>query len=154
MSKSIWAQVKSLSHTCPSCSHVKRMYKRPLHKSMALGLLFLIRIYKQKQDWVHVNEITAQGLKYKMNLSGGDFAKLAHWGFIIGKENKNFKKKTSGLWQPTIKGEKFVNGETKTLSHIILMENKFMGKAGKLIKFEDAIGTDFDYSELFKKVGK
>lgn len=121
---------------------------------MALGLLFLIRIYKQKQDWVHVNEITAQGLKYKMNLSGGDFAKLVHWGFIIGKENKNFKKKTSGLWQPTLKGERFVNGDIKTMSHIVLMSNKFMGKAGKLIKFEEAIGTDFDYSQLFKKVGK
>ena len=81
-----------------------KIYKRKLNSGMAASLVWLVRTYLEKQNWIYVWKIAP-----KFILRSAEIGKLAHWELAIQKTNEDDdSKRTSGLWKPTEKGIKFV----------------------------------------------
>ena len=58
------------------------------------------------------------------------------------------KKKTSGLWRPTLAGLDFVDNKIMVPSYCKLYNNKEYGFSPETINIIDALGKKFDYNEL------
>ena len=134
---------------CPTCGQLAKEYKRKLYSSMALALIYLCKIYRQKNDWVHVNDVTKKTLRHNVSL-GGDMAKLEHWRLIHQKLNADTKKRTSGLWKPTEEGIAFALCGEKVMSHVKFYNGDSNGFSGRMIDITEALGERFDYQELMQ----
>ena len=134
---------------CPTCGQLAKEYKRKLYSSMALALIYLCKIHRQTNDWVHVNQVTKKTLRHNVSL-GGDMAKLEYWGLICQKKNEDTKKRTSGLWQPTADGVAFALYGGKVMSHVKLYNGGLNGFDGEMIDITEALGERFDYQELMQ----
>tara|TARA_B110000467_G_C18072935_1_gene342378 strand:+ start:85 stop:642 length:558 start_codon:yes stop_codon:yes gene_type:complete len=132
---------------CVTCGQLAKEYKRKLYSSMALALIYLCRIYRHTDDWVHVNDVTKKTLRHNISL-GGDMAKLEHWGLIYQKTNEDTEKRTSGFWKPTEEGIKFALMDGKVRSHVKFYNGSSNGFAGELIDINQALGEKFSYAEL------
>lgn len=86
---------------CPCCERQYKVYRRRLNSSQAIALIHFVDYFIREGDgdYVLVRNIR--------NLRGGDYAKLAKWGLIVGKGKK------SGLWKPTRKGIDFAFGRIR-----------------------------------------
>ena len=132
---------------CPTCGQLAKEYRRKLYSSMALALIYLCRIHRQTNDWVHVNNVTKKTLRHNISL-GGDMAKLEYWGLIYQKTNEDTKKRASGLWKPTKKGIGFALQGGKVMSHVRIYNGVSKGFSGGMITIAEALGEKFNYSEL------
>lgn len=127
---------------CECCGQFVKLYKRRLHSTMVIQLIFL---YKQPADWVHLKEIV-MGLKLS---GGGDFSKMAFWGLIENKINTDPTKKDSGLWRITEKGKDFIKGCTATLpKYVNIYNGQSMGFSEERTTIQGALGKGFDFNEL------
>jgi hypothetical protein len=125
--------------TCPCCNQYCKLYKRALNSGMALWLIELVKKHEHAQDWVDVRTI---------DLRGGDYAKLVHWGLTENKSNDDLTKRTSGFWRPTQDGIDFAYKRLQVLSHVMLYNNIVVEFDGDYITIDEALGEKFDYSEL------
>lgn len=110
------AAVKAGRHkgiTCPVCERVCKVHRRPLNRTMALGLVSLVNVHRARGRPIHVSEIPlGDG---DVRTAGGEFSKLAVWRLIQDEEtgDGDEKKRTSGRWVPTSRGVSFVLGRLK-----------------------------------------
>lgn len=128
---------------CPCCGQFVKLYKRPIHVTMALAL---INLYKLGDGYHHMLTITQD-----LGLTGsGDFAKLRFWGFIDEQPNET-DKRTSGFWAITDKGKLFARNLLKVPSSVLLYNNTFQGFEGDHISIVDALKNKFDYQTLINE---
>jgi len=131
---------------CPCCEQFAKIYKRKLNSGMAASLVWLVRTYLEKQNWIYVWKIAP-----KFILRSAEIGKLAHWELAIQKTNEDDdSKRTSGLWKPTEKGIKFVRRRISVPSHVFLYDNHVQGFTNDLITIDDALGNKFNYRELMQ----
>jgi hypothetical protein len=130
--------------TCPCCGQHAQAYKRKLNAPMVAWLIWLVGEYIRTQDWCHVND----GPVLQHRKGGGDFAKLAHWGMIIGKPNDDPSKRTSGFWAPTQYGVDFVYGSASAWKYLWIYDNRVVGHEPDVLLVKDALEEQFDYAEL------
>lgn len=146
---------------CPCCKQYVKVYKRPLHSSMALVLVLLVRNFEAMatplldDGFVHVPTfINKLGLKAGVAAAvRGDWAKLVHWGLIENrpKDVDDISKKDSGYWRPTSKGIDYAHGRCTVNSHVYLYDNILLNWEDQTIArltIFDALGEKFDYSRL------
>jgi hypothetical protein len=126
---------------CPCCGRHVQVYKRKLTRDMARFVVLLLKEYRKiPGTWVDVRLFPVRG---------GDYAKVAHWGLAILKENESDpEKKNSGLWKPTQLGVRFAVGAEKVPSHVHLYLNEVVGYSHRLIDVREALGSGFRYDEL------
>jgi hypothetical protein len=79
---------------------------------------------------------------------GGDFSRLTHWGMIETVACDDPTKRTAGMWRATRAGIDFARGLTRVESHVLVYNNESHGLTGERISVIDALGGQFDYSEL------
>ena len=127
--------------TCACCGRKVKLYSRSISGQMTYALIKLVRLYQSDRGFHHISELVNAG-------NGGDFARWERYGLIIGKENEDSTKRTSGLWVPTIAGIDFVHGRTTVQSRILMYNNRVYGFEGKDVDVETALGKKFDYREL------
>jgi hypothetical protein len=60
-------------------------------------------------------------------------------------------KRTSGKWALTDKGTLWVDSLATVQSHVKIYDGRLLGFEGEQITIQDALGKDFDYSELMAK---
>ena len=142
---------------CPCCQQFVKLYKRSLSKSSAYVLLLMARYYNRvgvnPQDWLHVPSYVAEvavGNPRRAAAVRGDWAKMKHWGLIEEKpETRADGSPRVGYWRLTELGRKFVNREVKIPACIYLYNGELMQRAvEEQITIDDALSTDFSYSEI------
>lgn len=130
---------------CPTCGQFAKLYRRRIHKTVALSLM---RLYKMRgaEHYVHVK-------KFMGDVSGtGDIAKAAYWGLIEPMKNHAAHKRTSGMWMLTKMGVEFVRGEIAIRKFALIYNSRCIDLVGPMIYLKDCIGADFDYQELMERL--
>jgi len=126
---------------CPCCGQNVKLYKRKLGSVMARCL---IKMYNSTSKWMHVRDI----VKGISDTGTNDFSKLKYWGMIEEQENTDTRKRNSGYWKLTHKGELFVVGRETVPSHAHIYNTRLMGWSDTQISIRQALGNQFDYEEL------
>lgn len=129
---------------CPCCDQLAKRYNRTIYGSMSVWLIRLYRIWLERDDWVHVRDLSGAS----MASGSADFAKLRYWGLIEQKWNEDTKKRCSGFWRPTHNGVEFLHGRYLVQRHAVVYDDKFQRFKGDLISIHDTLGVEFDYREL------
>lgn len=135
-----WEKPEGVS--CPCCGQKVKIYKRTINHSIAAMLIKLYKLTRLTNDYVHIKDLYLDGRR------GSDFGILKHRGLITQKDNDDPKKKTSGYWRLTAKGQRFVEGREVQQKYISLYNNHFYGYSGPYISIVDCLGEYFDYREL------
>lgn len=127
---------------CECCGRPASLFKRALNKDMArfLCLLAVRTRAAGKFVWIDVQ---------KIDVRGGDYAKLRYWGLIEQKPNEDSAKRTSGFWRLTQKGLDFVDLKIGVPSHALVVSG------GMLVGFVDSTVyindvPNFNYAELMR----
>lgn len=123
--------------TCPCCGQFVKLYRRKLTSDMARFVCILSK-YRPGR-WVNIR---------KIDVRGGDYAKLVYWGLAEQRENADESKKDSGIWRLTERGYEFAARKTKVRSHAFVFNGKCEGMTGGKVSIKDALGEKFDYAEL------
>ena len=133
--------------SCPCCGQYCRIWKRKLNAGMAAALVWLVARSGADRSWVHVAATAPQWL-----IRSRELAKLQHWGLIQQrqKQENDSKRRTSGVWRPTIEGREFALGASEVPQYVYLYLNEVEGYSVELIGIAEALGDRFDYRELIR----
>ncbi len=135
---------------CPCCDQLAKRYKRKLNSSMAYALLLIYRHFKTHTDWLHVPEYLEEVCNTGPTKRGGDWAKMVHWGLIVGKddETRTDGSKRTGFYKITQKGIDFVRGRIRVPKYAHLYAAKCIALSPDDTSISEALGSRFNYSEL------
>ncbi len=134
---------------CPCCGRHAQVYKRRLHKSVAVALIRLYKIHMNHDlgfaAFVHVSDLVVEGM------SGiGDFSKAKYWDLIEADANDDPTKKSAGRWRLTQKGVSFVKGQLGIKEWALVFDDTVIEHRGKTVYIHDSLSADFNYSELME----
>ena len=125
---------------CPCCLRDGKVYVRKLHAAMAAALIWIVGEHKKRPEhWVYIPESAPRHV-----VNSREYGKLVHWGLLIRKTGKG----GSGAWKPTSKAYDFVQRQAKLPTHVILYDNKVLGFSSETQTIQQALGEQFDFSEL------
>lgn len=134
---------------CPVCEGIVKVYRRKLNSTMARQLINLYHLHRRTTvPWIDILSICQE-----TGVSGGDFAKLLHWGLIEAKPHNagDEGKKTSGLWRITKAGTEFVLGMLAVHPAVYLLSGQVVGWDGRHpTTIRQCLGDHFDYNELME----
>lgn len=132
---------------CPCCTQTAKVYARKIYSTMARELIELYKMDKIKHDYYHISYVESQ-----RKSGGGDFAKLVYWGLVKEKPKDlaEDNKRTSGYWMITNEGIEFVMDRLRVPEFVDVFNGNPLRMRGKNIGIQDALGKDFNYSELMR----
>lgn len=143
---------------CPCCNQLVKLYKRKLNSGMVRILIEIYRYEKEfnpEDGWIHVvREMSRNGF----DATGMEYSKLKYWGLLESRnESKLPELKSTGYWRVTNLGKKFVMGDVKVPSHVLLSSSKkdrFIryDDENSLVSVHDALGRKFNYMELMRDI--
>lgn len=132
---------------CPVCDNSVRLYKRKLNSGMALFLLGLYKLTRDKEAVYFSNKDIMENMN--INTSSLDYSVLRHFD-LISPRISVVEKKDSGYWLLSLKGAQFVTGHLTSPKHVFLYNNKRQGFSDETITIKEALGSKFDFDELMK----
>lgn len=133
---------------CPCCDQRCKIYRRPIHATMARELISIYKFYPDPQgEFFHLPTL--------LSPRGGDVLKLSYWGLItpeVGTREDGSGR--NGWWRITETGVAFVRGWVSVPRHAVIY-------AGRLLDLDDtekvtiqqALGNKFDYDRLMRGEG-
>lgn len=134
--------------TCPCCTQFAKRYKRKLNHNMVHALVLIYKKLRHKNEWLHVPSYLSERTS-GATIRGGDWAKLVHWGLIVGKpDTRADGSKRVGFYKLTDEGRAFVEGNLQVPKYVLIFAERCWGTTGALISLKDAIGSHFDFREL------
>lgn len=134
--------------TCPCCGRYVKLYKRALHKGMALDLIRVHKATISRQDeFVHVEEILQVGGK---SLSH-NFGMFAMWELAEPSPEEVDGKKTAGAWKLTRLGRDFVSGRVKVPKRVHVYNGRVYERSTETVSIREALGSKFDYDKLMSE---
>ena len=132
--------------TCPCCLQFCKLYRRRFNSIMGYGLIWLCQTWWYGAgEWVHIGSAPRFVLQ-----NGGAFAHLKHWNLIEEKTNEHTKKRCSGWWRPTTKGQHFVERKIRVPSHVFIYNNRIEGWSDSTTDIDQALGANFNYEEVME----
>ena len=129
---------------CPCCSQFVKVYK---YKLYANSIKALIELSHLGPGFHHISKY-AEATKHRPRAA--HFADLRHWGFIRKSMEPVDGKKSSGFWEITLEGHKFIYGKTTAKERVRIFNNNLFGFEGEEISVLQALGNKFNYDELMK----
>lgn len=130
---------------CPCCNQFIKKYRRKLHHSMAMTLIYLCRYDKKKYEWIYVKDFLRL---YKLH-NTHDWTLLKYWGLIQEKpKGEGTKTRTSGMWKVTEKGYLFIENKIRVPERIHLLNNIFLEFSDETTDVKESLGKYFNYEEL------
>lgn len=130
---------------CPCCGRPCKVYRRTIFGAMARFLIWLVKAYEQRDRMTAFIDIL-EGPTQR----SGDYAKLTYWGLIEPMETR--KGKVTRYWRPTDKGRAFAYDKATVPKHALVYNNEVIGFSEERISIRDALGKQFEYTELMKGV--
>ena len=136
---------------CPVCNQYCKLYKRKLSSGMVKALIKLATV----QSKFNMVEIKIWVDASKLNLAGGDYAKLRWWDLVehrkLRKDEKESNlKKDSGKWRVTQDGIKFLSGEIEVPRYIFIYNNRVSMFSAERTDAKSALGDKFNFGELMQ----
>ena len=126
---------------CPCCETFHTVYHRTISSAVARDL---IRFYRKNGlEYGHVTSIH--------DLGGGDFSKLALWGFVQPMPEEDAESRggrTSGMWRVTESGELFLKGVINAVKVKLVYRGNHVGEYGERVTIHDCLKNKFDYKKL------
>lgn len=147
MRDAFWRDLKDgKSRDCPCCDRHAQIYKRRLHKGMALALIRLYRL-GGAMHFIHIASFTD-------HVTGFDVAFTRHWGLVESEELPDDveSKKTSGRWKLTLGGSQFVRRHSRIPTYVLTYNDKVLGFEGEGVSISDCLGEKFNYGELMRGI--
>lgn len=136
---------------CPCCGQFVKKYRYNLFATSAVALIDLYKLTKKYgHNFYHVKEF-AEARQGKARAS--HFAELRYWRLVIPMNSKTAITNSSGMWQITNEGIKFVRNQYYVPKCVLVFNNKFRGFEGEKIDIREALGNKFNYSELMGNQG-
>lgn len=124
---------------CPACTQVAKVYRRPLHASMAAQLL---RFYRYVgTDWGRRPQLFS-------GRAEGDFAKLRYWDLIEEAAEERLDGGRAGWWRITPRGEAFTLGVARVHRYAIVYDARKLRLEGPMVNVVDCLGKRFHYNDL------
>jgi hypothetical protein len=136
---------------CWVCDRHQQIRPRSIRAAQALCLKALVRAHERGQMWAHTREL---GPKPGGGFSCPDFPTLKHWGFLIPMPGKcDPRKHTSGYWGVTQLAIDWVYGRVTVPRYVDVLDDRVTGTSeNDRVCFDDARGTQFDYTEMVSSV--
>jgi len=132
---------------CPCCGIYCQVYTFHFTANMAYSLMWLVKRRREgpEGEWVHVSDEGPRG-SLKSRCEG----KLEHWGVVerASKELCPSRKRWSGLWRATAKGQHVADRIVRVPKFVRLYRNKVLEWSPETVDIKDALGTEFDYQKL------
>ena len=130
---------------CPFCKKYVRRYRRSFNATMARSLIWLVRAWEDAgQDWVDVPKAGPRWV-----VKSNQLPTVRWWGLVERpSDSGSSKRKHSGLWRPTERGVQFALRQIQVPAKAVTFDGEVEGYEGGEISVLDALGKDFDYSEL------
>lgn len=136
---------------CPCCGQFVKIYKRKFNSGMARSAIYAYKIQSKLPPSVEYFHAVQEFSELKQNASTLEFSKLAYWGLVKAKPNKNNPhKKDSGLWKLTEKGWQFVDGYLQIKQYVFVFNSKVLGFSDEETDILNSLGNKFSYKELMK----
>jgi hypothetical protein len=139
-----WIREKLDAHAdraplCPCCDQHYARRQRILSAGLANDLIEMART-PTIDGWIDIADVGP---------TGGDYAKLVHWGLIEHAKNEDPSKGYSGRWKVTDKGWAFLRGAITVPKAVFLLpHNKFSGFSEAHTNIHEALGSPFDIRDL------
>jgi hypothetical protein len=135
-------------HNCGECGRLLKVYQRRLSRAMTRSLIRLYRLTlaKPENHYFHVKQFDREGAR-------GEFGVLSSWGFVLEQDNHDADKRSSGMWEITNAGVRFVKLEFQVPQHVILKwGSEHIGFSGPMVSAKDCLehGNKFSYQELME----
>lgn len=126
--------------TCPCCTQLAKVYRRPLGAAMAYGL---IRAYR-KAGRVPFHMPTV------LDHIAGDHAKLRYWGLIEEEPIRRADGGRAGWWQVTELGEQFIHRTKAVPKYALIFDGRLLrlDTSGGYVTVTQALGQKFNWAEL------
>lgn len=129
---------------CPCCGKYGRVYTRRLNGTMAAGLIWLVRRYRERNcAWIEVPKLAPKWL-----LKTNQLPTCRYWQLVEQQPHEPDAKKHSGCWRPTDFGMQFVDRVVWTYEKVEEYRGQVRRYLGESVSILDVLGTAFNYSEL------
>lgn len=131
---------------CECCGQYVKVYKRPLNSTMVREML---DFYMEAGVGKFMHFLEIRNFIERGYAGGGDFQKLAYWGFIEKLPlEESEDKKSSGKWAITERGEAFLKGELTVKSHALVFDGRVLGFCGDDVTIDTIPVKGFSFREL------
>lgn len=135
-------------HECPACTQFAKVYKRKIHSSMAQALIAI-----HKASYHYPQSRFVEIAKILPHKQVADAAKLRYWGLIEEEPSvRSDGSERTGFWRVTQRGAMFTRRQSRESKYARLYNGRCLGFEGGLVSIADALGKNFDYSELMAGV--
>jgi hypothetical protein len=106
---------------CECCHGYVKVYKRRIHREMALFLMRLVEAWEKEPRWYHTRDFNPTPPK-----SSTDASYLVHWGLVECREGE------AGWYRPTEAGIEYAHGRLKVPSWIRMLNNVLLEKSAEM----------------------
>lgn len=128
---------------CPVCTQRAQTYRRRINAGAFRGLAHAYRTYGTQTDF-HAPDSLAR--------LGGEWARLALWGFIVDTGRARDDGGRGGWWRVTGRGERFLLGQQTAPKYVFLFDGRVMGWSEEQVSASECVGHGFDLRELLGQV--
>jgi hypothetical protein len=126
-------------HDCPLCTQFAKVYRRPIHATMALELIAFYRY--AGREWGALKQSGVQ--------RGGDMVKCRYWGLIEAMDGeRDDGSERVGWWRVTELGEAWIHQRARVKKYARVYDGRCLGLHGEEVSIVDALGKKFNYAEL------
>lgn len=127
--------------SCPCCTQLARLYRRPINSGMARSLIKMWRV--GGLDWQHIP--TSVGARSR------EEGKLRYWGLIEEEiEIRRDDGGRAGWWRVTNHGYDWIHGLTFVQKYAWIYDGGLRRLDGPLINIQQALGSKFDLRDLMR----
>lgn len=135
---------------CPVCGQFAKVYKRALRAALVVSLIHIYKFFRTNPatEWL---DDTPAYLRTVGTYTTNDVALLRHWRLLEPRPGvRGDGSWRTGSFRITHEGRAFVRGVLKVPRFAVLYNQELLQLEGDLISVKDALGDDFDYSELME----
>jgi hypothetical protein len=142
---SYWEKLKNgFEVNCPCCGRYSKVYKRQIHKTLAIVMLKMARAEKDEEGFVDMPNLL-QDFR-----AGRDFCILKYWLLIEEKPRENTKTRTSGKWKLTQFGYNFIKGNAAVAKQAYVFDDEVFRYSDEQAVIGEIVGVNFDYQTLME----
>lgn len=137
---------------CPCCDRYIKIYKRRIHKNIAVGLIEFCKYQTlNKSTWVRLRTLADSSPTFYRYCGDGkmDITTGRYWGLLEESgEEPNADTKSAGMYRLTEKGISFVRNEIKISKYAFILRDTVMDMSEEMVSIVDCLEEKFSYSEL------
>ena len=137
---------------CPCCGRKNKVYRRNMRDSFIVEMVILYHYHLSKNgsnpdDWEYVHIST---IKERTFHRLRELAKCGYegWELVVSQFNEGTKKRRSGSWKLTRRGEDFLRNLISIHAILWVYKDRVIDRSKRYTTMREALSEHFDYEEL------